>query len=112
MGRLMDALGTIAERFGTAFPICGHAGDGNLHPTLMKDLLRGGSENLKRAKREIYEETVKLGGTMTAEHGLGRVRLPDVDVFLDDTKLELMRGIKKVFDPNGILNPGCAIPPG
>jgi glycolate oxidase len=48
---------------------------------------------------------------MTAEHGLGRVRLPDVDIFLDRKRIELMRGIKKVFDPNGILNPGCVIPP-
>ena len=49
---------------------------------------------------------------MTAEHGVGRVRIPDLDIFLDEKKMELMRGIKRVFDPKGILNPGCALRPG
>ena len=109
MGKLMDAIDRIAERFGTKIPTCGHAGDGNLHPSLMKDLLDGDGDRLKQAKRAIYEEAAGLGGIMTAEHGLGRIRLPDLDIFLDEKKLDLMRGIKKVFDPNGILNPGCVI---
>ena len=111
LGKLIDAIEGIAERFGTSISTCGHAGDGNLHPTLMKDLLTGGGNRLKEAKRAIYEEAARLGGIMTAEHGLGRVRLADVDIFLDRKKIELMKGIKTVFDPNGILNPGCAIPP-
>ena len=77
----------------------------------MKDLLGEAGGNLKEAKRAIYKETVKLGGVMTAEHGVGRVRIPDLDIFLDKKKMELMRGIKRVFDPNGILNPGCALRP-
>ena len=105
----MDAIDKIAERFGTTIPVYGHAGDGNLHPHLMKDLIEEGKENLKEAKREIYKETVKLGGVMTAEHGLGRIRIEDLDICMDKKEMELMRGIKKVFDPNGILNPGCAI---
>ena len=109
LGKLMDAIDEIAERFGTTIPMCGHAGDGNLHPTMMKDLMEKGEEKLKEAKRAVYQETLKLGGTMTAEHGLGRIRLQDLDIFLDDTSIELMRGIKRVFDPNNILNPGCAI---
>lgn len=109
MGRLMDAIDKIAERFGTTIPIYGHAGDGNLHPHLMRDLIKGGKGNLKAARREIYEEAVKLGGVMAAEHGLGRIRIEDLDICMDKKEMELMRGIKKVFDPNGILNPGCAI---
>lgn len=109
MGKLMDAIDKIAKRFGTIIPMVGHAGDGNLHPVLMKDLLEKGMENLREAKREIYKETSKLGGVMTAEHGLGRVRIPDIDIFLGKKEIELMGGIKKVFDPNDILNPGCAI---
>ncbi|MFC1984034.1 FAD-binding oxidoreductase [Chloroflexota bacterium] len=109
MGKLMDAIDEIAERHGTVIPMVGHAGDGNLHPVLMRDLVEKGSENLKEAKREVYRATVELGGIMTAEHGVGRVRIPDADIFLDKKEIELMRGIKKVFDPNGILNPGCAI---
>jgi glycolate dehydrogenase FAD-linked subunit len=109
MGKLMDAIDRIANEFGTVIPMVGHVGDGNLHPTLIKSLADGGLQNLKKAKREIYKEALKLGGTLTAEHGVGKIRIPDVDIFLDEKKLELMRGIKEVFDPNGILNPGCTI---
>jgi glycolate oxidase len=109
MGKLMDAIDRIAAEFGTVIPITGHAGDGNLHPKLIKPLAEESLQKLKKVKREIYEEAFKLGGTMTGEHGLGKIRIPDVDIFLDKKKLELMRGIKQVFDPNGILNPGCVL---
>lgn len=106
---LMDAIDTIAQRFGTIIPMLGHAGDGNLHPALLMDLVEGDKSKLREAKRAIYEESLRLGGTMTAEHGLGKVRPPDLDIFFDEKKIDLMRGIKKVFDPNGILNPGCVL---
>ena len=109
MGSLMDAIDRVANEFSTVIPMVGHVGDGNLHPTLIKSLADGGLQNLKKAKREIYKEALKLGGTMTAEHGVGKIRIPEIDMFLNKKVLELMRGIKKVFDPNGILNPGCAI---
>jgi glycolate oxidase len=109
MGRLMDAIDRIAEHYSTSIPTVGHVGDGNLHPTMMKDLLEGDVNNLKEAKRAIYKATVELGGIMTAEHGVGRVRISDLDIFMDEKKIGLMRGIKKVFDPNGILNPGCVL---
>ena len=109
MAALMDAIDTIAQRFGTAIPMLGHAGDGNLHPALLMDLVEGDGSKLRQAKRAIYEEALKLGGTMTAEHGLGKVRPPDLDIFLDQKRIDLMRGIKQVFDPNGILNPGCVL---
>jgi glycolate oxidase len=109
MGKLMDAIDRIATEFSTAIPMVGHVGDGNLHPTLIKSLADSGIENLKKAKREIYKEVLKLGGTMTAEHGVGKIRLSEVGLFLNRKELELMRGIKRVFDPNCILNPGCAV---
>jgi FAD/FMN-containing dehydrogenase len=104
-----DVLRAIENEFGTVIPMVGHVGDGNIHPTLIKSLAESDMQNLKKAKREIYKEALKLGGTMTAEHGVGKIRIPDVDIFLDKKQLELMRGIKQVFDPNGILNPGCAV---
>jgi glycolate oxidase len=109
MGKLMDAIDRIAAKFGTVIPMVGHVGDGNLHPTLIKSLADGGLQKLKKAKREIYKEALKLGGTMTAEHGVGKIRISEVGIFLDRKTMELMRGIKQVFDPNGILNPGCVL---
>ncbi|MFH1487036.1 MAG: FAD-binding oxidoreductase [Chloroflexota bacterium] len=109
MGELMDAVDRIAKRFGTVIPMYGHAGDGNLHPHLMKDIVDRDRVAFREAKREIYKETVRLGGVITGEHGLGRIRIPDLDICFDREKLELMRAIKRVFDPKGILNPGCAI---
>ena len=109
MGKLMDAIDRIAERFNTSIPVTGHAGDGNLHPKLMKELLTGDGNAFREVKRAIYEQAIQLDGTMTGEHGLGRVRVPDIDLFLSQTEIKLMRDIKKVFDPNGILNPGCTI---
>jgi glycolate oxidase len=109
MGELMDAIDRVAHEFGTIIPMVGHAGDGNLHPTLLKNLAEGTGEDLKKAKRAIYREALKLGGTMTAEHGVGKIRISDVDIFLDKKTMELIKGIKQVFDPNGILNPGCIL---
>lgn len=109
MGKLMDAIDRVANEFSTVIPMVGHVGDGNLHPTLIKSLADSGMQNLKKAKREIYMEALKLGGTLTAEHGLGKIRMSEVDMFLNKKELEMMRGIKKLFDPNCILNPGCAI---
>ena len=106
---LMEAIDTIAQRFGTFIPTLGHVGDGNLHPALLLDLAGGDKSKLREVKRAIYEESLRLGGTMTAEHGLGKVRPADFDIFLNEKKVDLMRGIKKVFDPNGILNPGCVL---
>ena len=51
-----------------------------------------------------------MGGVITAEHGVGKVRLKEVSLCVDEKQIELMRGLKKLFDPNGILNPGTAIP--
>jgi len=109
MGKLMDAVDAIATRYDTYIPMYGHAGDGNIHPMLMRELITRGGETFKKVRREIYCEAAQLGGVMTGEHGIGKIRTPDVDMFLDKAQIELMRGIKKVFDPNGILNPGCSV---
>jgi len=109
MGELMDAIDRIAKQFGTTIPVTGHAGDGNLHPKLMKDLIKDTDHDYQEVKKAIYEEAARLGGTMTGEHGLGKIRLPSLGIFLDSSQMELLTGIKKVFDPNGILNPGCVI---
>jgi glycolate oxidase len=104
---IMDKVDNIAKRFSTTIPMYGHAGDGNFHPNLMKDL--GDKERIREVKREIYKEAIKLGGVITGEHGIGVIRIADLDLCLETKPWELMRGIKSVFDPNNILNPGVAI---
>jgi len=107
IGKLFDAIDEIAERYGTTIHTFGHAGDGNLHPNLMVDLVDRGI--LKEVKREVYQAAVDLGGVITGEHGVGKIRLGELDLCLDEKSRELMTGIKKLFDPNNILNPGTAI---
>jgi glycolate oxidase len=58
---------------------------------------------------EIYKLAIKLGGTITAEHGVGKIRNKRLHIQYSDKQLEIMRGIKNVFDPNNILNPGTGI---
>ena len=103
----LDAVERIAQQHGSRIPNYGHAADGNLHPHLMMDLQQRGL--LWEVKDAIYEEGAKLGGTVTAEHGVGRSRRVYFDRYTDETSKRLMRGIKQLFDPNNILNPGAAI---
>lgn len=105
---LMDRIDEIGKKYDTRIITYGHAGDGNLHPHLPIELHERGI--LKDVKKEIYEAAVALGGTITAEHGVGKVRLAEVSMCIDEKQIELMRGLKRLFDPNGILNPGTAIP--
>ena len=107
IGEMMDKVDEIAARFDVKIPTYGHAADGNLHPHLMTDLAEKGV--LRDVKRQVYEEAIKMGGVITGEHGLGVIRLPDLDLCPDKTMWELMRGIKKVFDPNNILSPGIGV---
>jgi glycolate oxidase len=107
IGEMMDRTDNIARRFNTSIPMYGHAGDGNFHPHLMNDLQKKGK--VREVKREIYKEAIKLGGVITGEHGIGVIRLAELDLCPDTKPWELMRGIKRTFDPNNILNPGVAI---
>ena len=107
VANFMDAIDRVGQRYDTRIVTYGHAGDGNLHPHLMVDLQQRGI--LEQVKEEVFREGARFGGVITAEHGIGKTRLPQLDMMLDDKSKELMKGIKKLFDPNNILNPGCAI---
>ncbi len=104
---ILDEIDRIAERFNTDIPVLGHAADGNLHPNMKTDLKERGI--LRDVKREIYKATIKLGGVISGEHGLGKTRLCELDLCFDDKSRELMKGIKELFDPNNILSPDNAI---
>lgn len=111
IAKLMDVLDEIAKKYGMYLPTYGHAGDGNLHPhILMKKAGGVKEEDLEKVKKEIYDVTIGLGGTITAEHGLGKIRIENLNQYLDEKAIEIMRKIKKIFDPNSILNPGTVVP--
>ncbi|MDF1855413.1 FAD-binding oxidoreductase [Pseudooceanicola sp.] len=91
----------------------GHMGDGNLHYNLFPPEGETRDKYMPRSK-EIYAEVhalvVSMGGSFSAEHGVGRLKTDEMKKFTDPTRLELMRGIKALFDPNGIMNPGAVLP--
>jgi glycolate oxidase len=88
-------------------PVFGHISDGNLHPELMFD--RHDAAEVARvnaAAGEIFRAAVRLGGTLTGEHGIGSLKKDYLADALDPTALTIMRQIKHVLDPYGLLNPG------
>ena len=104
---MLDAIDKVAEKYGIFIPVVGHAGDGNLHPNMFWAYQEKGL--LKDAKKEIYEAAIRLGGVISGEHGVGKTRLEQMEMSFDPKSRELMCGIKKLFDPNGILSPDNAI---
>lgn len=105
---LMNGVGAIAEKFGVRIPSYGHVADGNLHPHILKRDDEG-PKSMDEIKEEIYAKTLELGGVITGEHGIGKTRVGNLPQALGKTQIDLMKGIKKVFDPNGILNPGTIV---
>jgi len=106
---LMAGVKEIGSRYGFESICFGHAGDGNLHVNILKNNMSDEAWNgaeLEEGIREIFRLCKKLGGTISGEHGIGLVQQKYMTEVMDETNLEIMRGIKKVFDPNGILNPG------
>jgi glycolate oxidase len=87
--------------------IFGHAGDGNLHPKIMYDPSDPDQVNrVAEAVDEIFKLTCDLGGTLTGEHGIGLAKAPYMSLEHDAASLEVMGSIKKLLDPNNVLNPG------
>ncbi len=84
----------------------GHLGDGNIHTDVGLSEEKEIEDWVKQMRKEMYEVTIKLGGTITAEHGIGLSKVSFLPLALDKRALELMMKIKREFDPKGILNPG------
>ena len=108
---LMNSIDEIAKKYGVYMPVYGHAGDGNLHIHVMRE---DGEvpKYVKEIKDEIYSAGIRLGGVITGEHGIGKLRIEEFKKFLPEKEISLMREIKRIFDPNGILNPGKVFPSG
>ncbi len=108
---LLLGVKEIGNRYGFKSVCYGHAGDGNLHVNIIKGDLSEDiwEKQLPDAIKEIFTLVVKLGGTISAEHGIGWVQKPYMPIAFDKTQLELFKKIKIMFDPNNILNPGKVI---
>ena len=106
--RLINGVKAMADKNGFKVVIVGHAGDGNLHIRINHPIYKTSHENIEiqTILFEIFELVKKLGGTISGEHGIGLIQKPYMSIMFDEVTLELMRGIKKTFDPNNILNPG------
>ncbi|MCS0498027.1 FAD-binding oxidoreductase [Protaetiibacter mangrovi] len=108
---MFAAIGRIEREHGIRIPTVAHAGDGNLHPNFVITAHDGSGEvgvpdEVWAAADDLFRECLRLGGTLTGEHGVGLLKRRWLRDELGDDAVELQRGIKAVFDPTGILNPG------
>lgn len=106
--RLIRFIKDLEKEFGFTSICYGHAGDGNLHVNILKTGLSDleWESRLPLAITKLFEYVVQLGGTISGEHGIGLVQKPYLSIAISEAQLNLMRGIKRTFDPNNILNPG------
>lgn len=105
LAEMFARVEAIGRQYGLAIPTVAHAGDGNLHPNFVFD----GDEvpaHVWDAADAVFRAAIELGGTLTGEHGVGMLKRRWIGDELGDDVLELQRGIRRVFDPAGILNPG------
>jgi len=107
ISEMLKGLRKISEESGIKIVNFGHAGDGNIHVNIMAD--REDIEKYRKAEslvREIFAMTLRLGGTISGEHGIGLTKAPYMGMEIKKHELDLMHGIKNLFDPKNILNPG------
>lgn len=110
--KLLHGIKEIGNKYGFKSVCYGHAGDGNLHVNIVKGEMPDADwqTEIPKGIREIFELTVSLKGTLSGEHGIGYVQKNYMDIAFNNAQLQLMKGIKTVFDPHGILNPGKIFP--
>jgi len=104
--KLIRFLEEIGKKYGLPILSFGHAGDGNFHVSLMIKDTPEDYTKAHKAVEEIFSETIRLGGTLSGEHGIGTSKAPYLSMELSTEVIETMKSIKRVFDPNNILNPG------
>jgi glycolate oxidase len=109
---LLKGIKEIGRRHDVRVVCFGHAGDGNVHVNVLKDDMpdERWETLMSVVSEEIYRLSLSLGGAITGEHGIGTTRRRYLPLALNETQIALMRGIKDVFDPNHILNPGKIFP--
>ncbi|MGP8051102.1 MAG: FAD-binding oxidoreductase [Desulfobaccales bacterium] len=104
---VVKRLQQISRKYGLTIAIYGHAGDGNLHPSILTDLsLPGAREKVDQAVAEVFQAALDLGGTLSGEHGIGLTKKDYIVQALGEVGVATLRSIKAAIDPNGIMNPG------
>jgi glycolate oxidase len=104
---LVEFTENLSQELGITILTFGHAGDGNIHVNIMIDRDDPAeTEKGQTAKLKLFEHVMTLSGTLSGEHGVGLTKAPFLALELDETALEVMQNLKKLFDPNNILNPG------
>lgn len=109
---LIARVEAVAAETGLTIGVFGHAGDGNMHPTLVHDGSAAAQDAVRRAFDAITAAALDLGGTITGEHGVGRLKRAWLTRELDPGALAASRAVKAALDPRGILNPGAVLDPG
>ncbi|AIH04506.1 MULTISPECIES: FAD-linked oxidase C-terminal domain-containing protein [Thermodesulfobacterium] len=108
---MLRAIQEIAKKYNLTIGTFGHAGDGNLHPTILVDPMdKDEMARLDKAIDEIFEAALKLGGTLSGEHGIGIAKKKYLKNEIGSSGIEVMKRLKKALDPDNILNPGKLVP--
>ncbi|MSU59801.1 MAG: FAD-binding protein [Pedosphaera sp.] len=107
LAKMIRFVADVAKKHNLRIGTFGHMGDGNLHPTFLTD--ERNKEEMHRVEeafKEIFDEAIRLGGTITGEHGIGLAKKSFLPKFAGDAQMRVMRELRRALDPNGILNPG------
>ncbi|HEX9182562.1 MAG TPA: FAD-linked oxidase C-terminal domain-containing protein [Burkholderiales bacterium] len=111
LGEVLGFIGEMEKKYGLRCPNVFHAGDGNLHPLILFDA--NDADQLRRTEAfaaEVLEKCIEVGGTITGEHGVGVEKIDQMCVQFSDAELSVFHAVKRVFDPQGLLNPGKGVP--
>jgi glycolate oxidase len=111
VAEMLRSLRETAEKYDLTIANFGHAGDGNIHVNIMTD--KNDKEEYQRAKdavRDIFEAVIRMEGTISGEHGVGTTKKQYLGMELSEASINIMKNIKNIFDPKGIMNPGKIFP--
>ena len=107
LARMIRFVEGVAKKHHLQIGTFGHMGDGNLHPTFLTDERNQQQmHHVEEAFKEIFDEAIRLGGTITGEHGIGLAKKSFLPKFAGEAQMRVLRELRRVLDPNGILNPG------